>query len=225
MESRLPRFPLRLAYRAIQAVPRRTGRWLSARMGAQKPIDPVEVGRPLEDTDVLFANRYRRFWPKMKAFAIPTVSRGRIRVNLIGRERSGLVPMERYDEICSELEELVRSCVDPRTGESILEAVIHPREGSVLDREETEDDLVIRWRGAPDSLVHPALGAIGPVPYARTGQHTDQGFAFISGPGIRAGDGGQHGVHDLAPTMLALMGHSPERLRGKSAIDVETPAS
>ena len=42
-----------------------------------------------------------------RAFSLPTDQYGWIRINLIGREAQGSVPMEEYNEICSQLEELL----------------------------------------------------------------------------------------------------------------------
>ena len=39
---------------------------------------------------------YRRHWPSMPAFVLPTFSDGHVRINLEGRERDGIVPRDRY---------------------------------------------------------------------------------------------------------------------------------
>ena len=50
-------------------------------------------------------------------------------------------------------------------------------------------------------------GRIGPLPYYRSGGHTEQGFLWISGPGIEAGTQLADGrPTSLAPTFLALLG-------------------
>ena len=46
------------------------------------------------------AYNYCRFWPKMPAFALPSYYDGRIRLNLVGREKRGLVSIS---EVCQRL--------------------------------------------------------------------------------------------------------------------------
>jgi predicted AlkP superfamily phosphohydrolase/phosphomutase len=46
----------------------------------------------------------------MPAFALPSFYDGRIRINLRGRERRGIVDPSRYEQTCAELETLLREC-------------------------------------------------------------------------------------------------------------------
>ena len=56
----------------------------------------------------------------MSAFALPSFLDGRIRINLRGRERDGIVELSQYEEICRSLETLLGECRDPRTGEAAV---------------------------------------------------------------------------------------------------------
>src|SRR5262249_12703546 len=60
--------------------------------------------------DWMPVSRYRRFWPKMDAFALPAFYDGRVRINLVGRESRGTVPLGRYMSVRDEIIELVRGC-------------------------------------------------------------------------------------------------------------------
>ena len=53
--------------------------------------------RPRLDLHWQPALRYRPHWPRMPAFALPSFYDGRIRINLRGRERHGLVDPSRYE--------------------------------------------------------------------------------------------------------------------------------
>ena len=47
------------------------------------------------------ALRYRRHWPRMPAFALPSFYDGRVRINLRGREKHGLIePSRRHQATC-----------------------------------------------------------------------------------------------------------------------------
>jgi predicted AlkP superfamily phosphohydrolase/phosphomutase len=165
-------------------------------------------------------SRYRSRWPEMRAFALPALYDGRIRVNLEGREAAGVVPISEYEGVVDDLEELVRSCVDPRTGESVVESVDRaahdPRSLGTADA-----DLVIEWRGSAIAFDHPRHGLIGPVPYRRTGGHTGPyGFASLTAAGVRPGDYGVASSFDVAPTIVELVSdHTVDGISGTSLLE------
>ena len=70
----------------------------------------------------------------MPAFALPSFYDGRIRINLRGRERHGIVDPSRYEETCRDLETLLRECRDPRTGEPVVDS---------FERASTRDPLCL----------------------------------------------------------------------------------
>ncbi len=150
---------------------------------------------------------YAPYWRDMACFALPSFYDGRIRVNLQGRESQGTVPRERYADFCAGIEALLRECVDPRTGEPVVDAVERPATREPLRLGATESDLVVVWRGAPLALQHPDLGLIGPAPYRRTGGHTGvSGFAWLAGPLIQPGERGRASAFDVVPTLIDLLG-------------------
>ena len=163
---------------------------------------------------------YRPHWPEMKAFALPSFYDGRIRVNLRGREAQGIVNRDDYMTVCDEIEEMVRECTNPRTGESVV-ADVHRGAGTdprALDS--SESDLTVVWQGDTNALAHPRHGVVGPVPHRRTGGHTGpHGFAWITGPGFEPGDYGVASSFDVAPTILELFSRSATGLSGTSLLD------
>jgi predicted AlkP superfamily phosphohydrolase/phosphomutase len=161
------------------------------------------------------AAHYARFWPRMRAFALPSFYDGRIRINLEGRERSGLVRIEDYGRVCDEIEELLRACRDPISGVEAVAAIDrNPR--PPLEIEPSEVDLMVTWKD-PLGLAHPRLGQIGPLPYRRTGGHTGgDGFAWIMGPGVGAGDGGTRSAFDVVPTVIELLDQPELPISGQS---------
>jgi hypothetical protein len=167
------------------------------------------------------ATWYADRWRSMRAFALPSFYDGRIRVNLRGREADGIVDLADYERVCDEVEALLRACVDPRTGASVVESVDRPARGDPrgpmgLDR--SLADVVVVWAAAPLAFCHPEHGTIGPVPYRRTGGHTSpHGFVSVTGPDVVPGDHGVASALDVAPTIFELLaGRPPEGISGTS---------
>ncbi|HET8578454.1 MAG TPA: alkaline phosphatase family protein [Methylomirabilota bacterium] len=156
------------------------------------------------------AQRYRDHWARMPAFALPSFYDGRIRINLKGRERHGMVEPSRYEENCRDLEALLRQCRNPRTGEPVVDSVERPSTRDPLALTGSEADLLVVWRGVIAAFEHPRLGLIGPVPLRRTGGHTGRhGMAYIAAPGLQPGDRGERSAFDVIPTIVKLLGSEP----------------
>jgi predicted AlkP superfamily phosphohydrolase/phosphomutase len=168
--------------------------------------------------DWMPATRYQPHWHRMPAFALPSFYDGRIRINLQGREAQGCVAHQDYRACCEELAAVLRACVDPVTGVTAVSDVEFGAAGDPRDLGPTESDLIVLWNAAPLGLQHPSVDTIGPVPYRRTGGHTgQQGFAFMQGGPLAAGDLGSRSAYDIVPTLLDLLGESEDpRLTGRS---------
>jgi predicted AlkP superfamily phosphohydrolase/phosphomutase len=140
-------------------------------------------------------------------------------VNLAGRERRGVVALEQYESVLDETEDLVRSCRDPATGESVVRSVERTAASRGVDPSElgsSEADLVVEWNGA-FGFEHPAIGLIGPLPFKRTGGHTGPlGSVVIAGATTPERDLGVVSAFDIVPTIFALLGEEvPEGLSGE----------
>jgi len=164
---------------------------------------------------------YRRHWPTMPAFVLPTFSDAHVRINVQGRERDGIVPPDRYRAVGEDVIDIVRRCRDPRTGEPVLEDALWTHEGGdPFDPVAPDADLVLFWRRPVDAFEHPDVGVVGPFPFMRTGEHSSNGFAYITGPGIEPADLGLRSALDVTPTILDLLGQ-PARtsMTGTSLVD------
>jgi predicted AlkP superfamily phosphohydrolase/phosphomutase len=165
------------------------------------------------------AARYRRSWSGMDAFALPSYYDGRIRINLVGRERLGRVALRDYEARCDEVARLVADCRDPRTGEPVAAEIERTARGDPRAAGATEADLVIGWRGAPLAFLHPRLGLIGPAPYRRPGGHTGgRGIGYLALPDVPSGDYGLRSAFDVVPTLLELCGVSAGGISGESLL-------
>ena len=164
------------------------------------------------------ATAYQPFWHTMPAFAVPSYYDGRIRLNLIGRERRGIVKTGDYQRVLAGVESLVRECIDPATRESAVDFVEYPAPKDPRELASTQADLIVVWKGTQMCLDHPSLGRIGPVPYRRTGGHTGLfGMANVRADRFPVGDHGIRSAFDVVPTIIGLMGQRQSRpLSGRS---------
>ena len=191
----------------------------AARQHLQSPAQQEADGDPLSWNP---ANWFRPLWPGMRAFALPSVSDGYIRLNVRGREAQGLVEPTDFDAVLDALTDLVLGLVNPRTGRAAAVRVVRTRHAPA-DDPHIPPDLIVCWDGqAPtDRLVSPALardgadGCLGPLPYFRSGGHVAHGerienVCFVRGAGIPAGSRWRDGsLIDLPVTMLDLIGEPP----------------
>jgi predicted AlkP superfamily phosphohydrolase/phosphomutase len=211
--------------RALPTALKRQGRigravaGLRRRLGSGEDEDSLSI-------EWMPSARYRRFWPRMRAFAMPSFYDGQVRINLAGREARGIVARADYESACDEIESLLRDCRDVATGLPVVAAIERTGRPDRLDG--SEPDLLILWAGAPLGLDHPVHGPIGPFPYRRPGGHTGgKGIAWIAGPGIEPGDHGTRSAFDLVPTIVELVGEeAASELSGESfRRDVECEAA
>lgn len=213
---------------AFEALRRAAGRPVRPPLSALSRPTPPET---LEITDAVLQRFrgaadyqvpawYRRHWPSMPAFAMPTFADGHVRLNVAGREGGGIVPLDDYTAVCDAVVALLRECSDARTGAPIVREVLHTRADDPMAPDGPDCDLLVIWEGAPDAIEHPELGVIGPFPHLRTAHHTTNGFALVSGPGIQPGPQGVRATGDLTATVLALLGRSSPDVRGSSMVEL-----
>jgi hypothetical protein len=207
---------------ARRLLPPSVKRLLHKALDHQHAAGPAEAPtRPLRTSlDWMPATAYRRFWRSMGAFALPSYYDGRIRVNLAGRESQGTVDPRQYRRTLQDAENAVRACVNPATGESVVDFVEYPALDDPFAVPPSQADLIVVWKGGPMAFVHPTLGRIGPVPYRRTGGHTGRyGMAFLHADRCVAGDRGVRNAFDVVPTLLDLMGQPrPPTMSGTSLL-------
>jgi len=156
------------------------------------------------------AARYADKWPRMRAFGFPAFYDARVRINLVGREARGMIPLSGYDDLVSEYSHWLRKIVDPTTGRPVVKDILLPVADNPLEAHPTQADMIITFHGCPTALRHPETGTVGPVPYRRTGGHTGPlGVMYIAGEGIAAGKFGKRSSFDVVPTVAHLLGRKP----------------
>jgi predicted AlkP superfamily phosphohydrolase/phosphomutase len=152
---------------------------------------------------------YKHLWPKMRYFAMPTYGDGAIRINLKGREGSGIVEPEEYEKVCDEIETFLSEIRSERTGVPLMKKLIRTRKNPLdNDPKLPIPDLVVLWDcEVTDAVSHPDAGRIGPLPFNRPGGHVWLGFYMAAGPGITPGRraGAEEAIH-LTSTLLHHLG-------------------
>jgi len=175
----------------------------------------------IELESVAAASWYRPYWSQMRAFVLPSFSDCHLRLNLRGRERDGIVDLDDYATVCDEVEAELRSLLDARTGEPIVDKVLRPREDDPMAEIGPDPDLVVTFHVTTDTLRHPDVGVVGPAPLMRMGEHTPDGWAMIATPEGERSEMGTLEPRDLTATVIGLLGLPDSPLvTGTDALDV-----
>lgn len=174
-------------------------------------------------------------WASTRALCPVADLQGYIRFNIRGREANGVVaPGSECDALSEEIERGLRTFVDARTGEPLVQDIARPEalypEGRMS---QYLPDLIVRWTETPvaerSEIRSRRLGSIrwptpGLNPNGRSGNHRPEGFVLAVGSDFRAGDVLEGHVMDLVPTVYSHFGlTSPSRLRGRPLVGRSRP--
>jgi hypothetical protein len=102
------------------------------------------LNRPDPTTQINWmpAARYSHFWPRMKAFALPSYYDGRIRLNVVGREAKGIVEPNQYETVCKQIADVISDCRNLQTDKSVVREIYAPKK-NFNDVGPTETDLYL----------------------------------------------------------------------------------
>lgn len=181
--------------------------------------DILTAGARRQSEQMVPTTWYRPYWPQMRYFVVPSFSDCHLRVNLRGRERDGLVEPADYDSVLDEITETLRALVDARTGRPVVDRIIRVRENPMTEPGPPCDLVVTMSDVVTDAVEHPTLGALGPVPFHRMGEHDGRGwFVMSSDVGVSSAAQSMR-PRDLASTVVDMLGIAPDpRLTGRSAL-------
>ena len=202
---------------AMNRLPKSLWPWLDRRLSQAEFSGYGRVYSHLHWMPVL---AYQPYWAKMKAFALPAFHDGRIRINLKGRERRGLVEPTDYRRVCDEITRLLQDCRSPGRDIPVVAEVRRNQQNDPLTIGHTEADLTVIWSHPTQAIKHPQLGTIGPVPFRRPGGHTGGlGMAYVKAVGVVPGDYATRSSFDVVPTLIQLLGaHAVDGLSGRSML-------
>jgi predicted AlkP superfamily phosphohydrolase/phosphomutase len=122
-------------------------------------------------------------WENTRAFSLPTDQYGWIRINLIGREVQGSVPLDQYNETCAQLEKLLLGLTN-ENGQSLVQDMMRTAPNAESAPGNPLPDLVVHWEDAafasPLKIKDSKVQA-EPVGKKSTGQHASEGFCIYRG--------------------------------------------
>ena len=145
-------------------------------------------------------------WENTRAFSLPTDQYGWIRINLIGREAQGSVPLRKYNETCAQLEKLLLGLAN-ENGQSLVQDVSRTAPNVESAPGNPLPDLVVHWEDAafasPLKIKDSKVQA-EPVGKKSTGQHASEGFCIYRGSHDR-NLGGVLAAQDLGRLITASL--------------------
>ncbi|MGH9872422.1 MAG: alkaline phosphatase family protein [Pyrinomonadaceae bacterium] len=144
-------------------------------------------------------------WQKTRAFSLPTDQYGWIRINLIGREAEGAVPLADYDNLCTELEQMLLALAT-EDGQLLVEDVTRTATEANISGNPLPD-LVVHWRDAAfaSSLkIRNSRVQAEAAGKKYTGQHASEGFCIYRG-GCDWGSEGVVAAKDLGRLIAASL--------------------
>ncbi len=154
------------------------------------------------------------------AFALPAADdAGAIRINLVGRERHGLVePGQALDDYCDLLASQFRSVVNADTGNPIVADVVRVSDYCSGPQLDCLPDLIVKWVGSEPirAVTAPGIGTVElPPRNSRKGSHTEAGMLSV----YRQGQGPTRfpdpiRLIDIAPSLCAVHGVTLPQVEG-----------
>ena len=160
-----------------------------------------------------------------------------IRINLLGREPSGLVKIgEEFEDLCRKIRLDLLNIVEKDSGKPVVNRVLRTSDflqGEYIDHlpdllVEWSEDKLIGTKGQSNDtsyrlqLTSDKIGMIeGEYTYCRTGDHRPEGLFIVFGPGINPGVIERTiSIMDFAPTFLNLFGINIPELDGKPISEI-----
>ena len=122
-------------------------------------------------------------WSQTRAFSLVNEQHGSIRINLIGREAKGIVPVQEYEETCRQVEKALRA-LRTEDGKPLARDVIRTAKTAEQALKQRLPDLVVHWEDvAFRSPLRIEGNASEFFPEGRRylGQHTSEGFCILKG--------------------------------------------
>jgi predicted AlkP superfamily phosphohydrolase/phosphomutase len=122
-------------------------------------------------------------WTNTRAFSLPTDQYGWIRINLVGREIQGSVPLNQYEDTREQLKKLLLSLVN-EDGRPLVRDIVSTASNGEHALSNPLPDLVVHWEDAAFAWplkIRNSKVQVEPVARKSTGQHASEGFCIYKG--------------------------------------------
>ncbi len=123
-------------------------------------------------------------WANTRAFSLPTDQYGWIRINLVGREAKGSVPLDQYEDVREQLKKLLAGLAN-NDGQPLVRDIVPTVSNPQQALSNPLPDLVVHWEDAALAWplrIRDSKVQVDPVARKSTGQHASGGFCIYSGP-------------------------------------------
>lgn len=146
-------------------------------LGKQRLENPARLTELKDPLSWHPAYWYKSLWPSMKAFALPSVGDGYLRLNIKGRESRGLVSQDYFSDTVQDILRLLASCKN-EYGDPVAKDFIVTR-SDALEKPEIDPDIIVIWNA--DSITQGFVCenldgmSFGPFPFFRSGGHRSYG--------------------------------------------------
>jgi predicted AlkP superfamily phosphohydrolase/phosphomutase len=120
-------------------------------------------------------------WAQTRAFSLVNEQHGSVRVNLIGREAKGIVPIEEYEETCRQVEKALRA-LRTDDGKPLARDVIRTANTAEQALKQRLPDLVVPWENVAFRSPLRIKGSASEFfseGKRYLGQHTPEGFCIL----------------------------------------------
>jgi predicted AlkP superfamily phosphohydrolase/phosphomutase len=175
----------------------------------------MEKYLPQSFVDIFPSQNIVPLWENTLAYMKSVASKG-ININLRGREEHGIVPVEQYDLLRSELIEKLRTL---NRYEKIFE-IIEKREDVYTGLFINEAPDIILWPGNGYNIRH-GTGKKHYLEKMSDARHEVDGIAIFNGDYIKQNYKYNLNIEDVMPTLLHYLGLAcPKDVNGKVAIDL-----
>ncbi len=158
----------------------------------------------------IMANRSTIDYSQTRAFSVNGWLYGNIFINLKGREPSGIVDEQHYEEVRNEIKEKLEQEIDPETGKRVFRVFEKESLFGKTDFIEAPDLMIIPEEGyafSTSSFVKTKkIFRKNRIRADHTGNHEEEGILIMEGNIIDKGEKQEANILDLMPTILWTLG-------------------
>jgi len=161
-------------------------------------------------------------WSRTRAFMVPSGECGYVRLNLLGREREGIVRPSESDQVLDEITSGLLTFRDPDGNAAVKRVEIVTQSPEERTLSNPFPDLIVHWSDQlPPQLAGAYSPLFGEVPSAgwgsgRTGEHRDEAWAIlIPGSSKRITPLKSPHIMDIVPTICSVLGVERQGLNGQ----------
>jgi len=161
-------------------------------------------------------------WSRTRAFMVPSGECGYVRLNLLGREREGIVRPSESDQVLDEITSGLLTFRDPDGKAAVKRVEIVSQSPEERTLSNPFPDLIVHWSDQlPPHLAGAYSPLFGEVPSAgwgsgRTGEHRDEAWAIlIPGSSKKITPLKSPHIMDIVPTICSVLGVERQGLNGQ----------